>query len=54
MARRGLPRRAGRSVITVPAKGYGNALMSGIGEARGRFILMGDADESYDFGELPK
>ncbi len=44
----------GARVITVPAKGYGNALMSGIGEARGRFILMGDADESYDFGELPK
>jgi glycosyltransferase involved in cell wall biosynthesis len=38
----------------VAAKGYGNALMGGIAAARGRFIIMGDADNSYDFGEVPK
>ena len=41
-------------LIDVPAKGYGNALMGGIAAARGRFVIMGDADDSYDFGEIPK
>src|SRR5262249_37839511 len=36
----------------VEAKGYGNALMGGIAAARGRFIVMGDADDSYDFLEI--
>jgi hypothetical protein len=45
---------AGARVIGVTARGYGSALMRGIAEARGRFVLMGDADDSYDFGELPK
>ena len=31
------------------AKGYGNALMGGISAARGEFVIMGDADDSYDF-----
>jgi glycosyltransferase involved in cell wall biosynthesis len=44
----------GARVVQVPARGYGSALMGGIDAARGRFILMGDADDSYDFGELPK
>jgi glycosyltransferase involved in cell wall biosynthesis len=44
----------GARVIHVEAKGYGNALMGGIEAARGQFIVMGDADDSYDFGELPK
>jgi glycosyltransferase involved in cell wall biosynthesis len=44
----------GARVVSVPAKGYGNALMGGIEAARGRFIIMGDADDSYDFLELPK
>ena len=35
-------------------RGYGNALRAGFAAARGRFILMGDADESYDFAELPR
>jgi glycosyltransferase involved in cell wall biosynthesis len=35
-------------------KGYGSALMGGIAAARGRFVLMGDADDSYDFLEIPK
>ena len=46
--------REGARVVRVPAKGYGSALMGGIEAARGRYILMGDADDSYDFGELPK
>lgn len=41
-------------VIDVAAKGYGNALMGGIAAARGKFVVMGDADDSYDFLELPK
>jgi glycosyltransferase involved in cell wall biosynthesis len=45
---------AGVRVIGVDAKGYGSALMGGIRAARGRYIVMGDADASYDFGEAPK
>lgn len=45
---------AGARVVSVTGRGYGSALMGGIAAARGRFILMGDADDSYDFGELPK
>jgi glycosyltransferase involved in cell wall biosynthesis len=41
-------------VIPVSARGYGNALMGGIAAARGKFVIMGDADDSYDFLELPK
>jgi glycosyltransferase involved in cell wall biosynthesis len=44
----------GARVVHVSEKGYGNALMGGIAEAKGRYILMGDADDSYDFLELPK
>jgi glycosyltransferase involved in cell wall biosynthesis len=44
----------GARVIDVEAKGYGNALMGGIGAARGKFVIMGDADDSYDFLEVPK
>ena len=41
-------------VVAVDAKGYGNALMGGIAAARGKFVVMGDADDSYDFLELHK
>jgi glycosyltransferase involved in cell wall biosynthesis len=41
--------RLGARVVNVAAKGYGNALMGGITSARGRFVIMGDADDSYDF-----
>jgi glycosyltransferase involved in cell wall biosynthesis len=44
----------GVRVINVPVKGYGSALMAGIAAARGTFVLMGDADDSYDFLEAPK
>jgi glycosyltransferase involved in cell wall biosynthesis len=44
----------GARLITVREKGYGSALMGGIVAARGEFIIMGDADDSYDFLEIPK
>ncbi|PYM96567.1 MAG: dolichol-P-glucose synthetase [Candidatus Rokuibacteriota bacterium] len=44
----------GARVVNVAARGYGNALMAGIAAARGRYVIMGDADDSYDFGEAPK
>jgi glycosyltransferase involved in cell wall biosynthesis len=44
----------GARVVPVAAKGYGNALMGGIAAAQGRWIVMGDADDSYDFREIPK
>jgi glycosyltransferase involved in cell wall biosynthesis len=46
--------RSGARVILVETRGYGNALMEGIGAARGEFVIMGDADDSYDFLEIPK
>lgn len=45
---------AGARVVPIAVKGYGNALRGGIAAARGRFILMGDADASYNFGHLPR
>lgn len=39
----------GARVVAVERRGYGNALMGGIGAARGRYVIMGDADDSYDF-----
>jgi len=53
-ASRELAARAGARVVPIQARGYGNALMGGIAAARGRFIIMGDADDSYDFLEVPK
>jgi glycosyltransferase involved in cell wall biosynthesis len=44
----------GASVVTVRRKGYGCALQGGIAAARGRYVLMGDADDSYDFGHAPR
>jgi hypothetical protein len=41
----------GARVVEVPERGYGSALMGGFQAARGRFLIMGDADESYDFRE---
>ena len=43
---------AGASVITVADVGYGNAVLGGIAMAQGRFIIMGDSDDSYDFTAL--
>jgi glycosyltransferase involved in cell wall biosynthesis len=47
-----LARNAGARVIEVTAKGYGSALLGGLRAARGRFVIMGDADDSYDFSRL--
>jgi glycosyltransferase involved in cell wall biosynthesis len=44
----------GARVAPVPDRGYGNALMGGIAAARGQYVIMGDADSSYDFGDIPK
>ncbi len=42
----------GARVVAVAAPGYGSALKGGIGSAQGRYIIMGDADGSYDFAAL--
>jgi glycosyltransferase involved in cell wall biosynthesis len=42
----------GARVVPVPVRGYGAALITGIQAARGRFIIMGDSDDSYDFERL--
>lgn len=42
----------GARVVAVAEKGYGAALLGGIDSARGRFVIMGDADDSYDFSDL--
>jgi glycosyltransferase involved in cell wall biosynthesis len=42
----------GARVVSVPEKGYGSALRGGVRAARGRWIIMGDADSSYDFSDL--
>ena len=47
-----LAEQAGARVVEVPERGYGNALMGGIQAARGRYIIMGDGDDSYDFSNL--
>jgi len=44
----------GACVVRVEARGYGSALRAGIAAARGAFIVMGDADDSYDFSEVPR
>ena len=46
--------RAGARVVRQPARGYGNAYLKGFAEARGRFIIMGDSDGSYDFTQLDR
>jgi glycosyltransferase involved in cell wall biosynthesis len=46
--------RLGARVVPIRARGYGQALMGGIAAARGKFVIMGDADDSYDFLEIPK
>jgi glycosyltransferase involved in cell wall biosynthesis len=47
-----LAREAGARVVAVDQKGYGAALLGGFADARGEFIVMGDADDSYDFSSL--
>lgn len=47
-----IARRLGARVVHVERRGYGNALMRGIATARGKYIIMGDSDDSYDFTNL--
>ena len=47
-----IARSLGVRVVDVPERGYGAALSGGIAAARGRYIIMGDADDSYDFANL--
>ncbi|HVM62084.1 MAG TPA: glycosyltransferase family 2 protein [Verrucomicrobiae bacterium] len=44
----------GARVVRAAVTGYGHALRAGIEAARGQFIIMGDADDSYDFSEVPR
>ena len=41
-------------MVHAAERGYGAALMGGIAAARAPYVVMGDADDSYDFGELPR
>ncbi len=43
---------AGAKVISIPERGYGSALRGGIAAARGTYVIIGDADDSYDFTRL--
>ena len=47
-----LAERAGARVVRVAQKGYGSALIAGIAAAQGRFVIMADADDSYDFSRI--
>jgi glycosyltransferase involved in cell wall biosynthesis len=47
-----IARRLGARVIDVPVRGYGSALLGGVAAARSEFVVMADADDSYDLSEL--
>jgi glycosyltransferase involved in cell wall biosynthesis len=47
-----IAREAGARVVHVAQRGYGAALLAGVDAAQGRYVIMGDADESYDFSNL--
>src|SRR5215813_2107673 len=49
-----IARQCGARVVSVQVKGYGHALQGGIAAACGKYILMGDADASYDFSHIPR
>src|SRR5436189_6000797 len=49
-----LAEKHGARVVHAKIKGYGGALRNGIEQARGDFIILGDADGSHDFREIPK
>lgn len=49
-----IAQRLGARVVTVAERGYGAALMGGITAARGTYVMMGDADDSYDWLEIPR
>src|ERR1700742_1327415 len=45
---------AGARVISEPRRGYGSAYLAGFAGSRGRYIVMADADLTYDFNEIPR
>ncbi|MGA2166180.1 MAG: glycosyltransferase family 2 protein, partial [Solirubrobacteraceae bacterium] len=45
---------AGARVVNEPRRGYGSAYLAGFAAARGRYIVMADADLTYDFNEIPR
>ncbi|HEY0789215.1 MAG TPA: glycosyltransferase family 2 protein [Thermoanaerobaculia bacterium] len=45
---------AGARVVHEPRRGYGSAYLRGFAEARGKYLVMGDADGSYDFDDIPR
>jgi glycosyltransferase involved in cell wall biosynthesis len=47
-----LAQQLGARVVEVPVRGYGAALIAGIDAAQGRYVVMGDSDDSYDFSRL--
>src|SRR6476646_4938277 len=49
-----LAEKLGARVVQAEQKGYGAALQAGIRASRGQFVVMGDADDSYDFSEVPR
>jgi glycosyltransferase involved in cell wall biosynthesis len=49
-----IARGLGARVVAVDERGYGAALMGGINAARGTYVMMGDADDSYDWAEIPR
>jgi len=49
-----LAEKAKVKIVHVAEKGYGSALLGGIEAARGEFVIMGDADDSYDFSDLSR
>jgi glycosyltransferase involved in cell wall biosynthesis len=51
---RAVAERLGARVVDVAPRGYGAALMAGIAASRGRYVIVGDADASYDFSEIPR
>jgi glycosyltransferase involved in cell wall biosynthesis len=46
--------RMGARVVHQPLRGYGNAYLKGFASARGRYLVMGDADDTYDFSMIPQ
>jgi len=45
---------AGARVVAAPVRGYGAAYLAGLAAARGRYLVLGDADDTYDFGVVPE
>lgn len=49
-----IAQRMGARVVHQSLRGYGNAYLKGFSEARGRYLIMGDADDTYDFSLIPE